>query len=122
MVRRRTARGLKLFEVTVWVNVSGLWRIGLRALDDDPRVSVLINLSVTRDALSTPGFPTRRWTVLWSPSRLSRPWWNLFQSFVVVAVEKWKSVLCFPSAAFFPRPSGCHRLQRLMPIVFAAGQ
>jgi hypothetical protein len=28
-------------------------------LDDDPHVPVLINLSVTKDALSPPGFPTR---------------------------------------------------------------
>jgi len=44
----------------------------LRALDDDPHVSVLINPSVTRDAFSPAGFPTRRWTVLSSPSLLSR--------------------------------------------------
>ena len=48
-------------------------------LDDDPRVSVLINLAVTKDALSTSGFPARRWTVVSSPSLLSRPWWNLVQ-------------------------------------------
>ena len=65
MVRRRTARGLKLGEGTVRVNVSGLLvEIALRALDDDPRASVLKNPSVTRDAFSPPGFPTRRWTVL----------------------------------------------------------
>jgi len=45
----------------------------LRALDDDPRVLVLINPSVTRDAFSPPGFPTRRWTVRSSCSLLSRP-------------------------------------------------
>ena len=38
----------------------------------DPHVSVLINPSVTKDAFSPSGFPTRRWTVL-SPSLLSRP-------------------------------------------------
>ena len=38
--------------------------MALRALDDDPRASVLKNPSVTRDAFSPPGFPTRRWTVL----------------------------------------------------------
>jgi hypothetical protein len=35
----------KRFEVSeriVRVNVSGLWRIALRALDDDPHVSVLL--------------------------------------------------------------------------------
>src|ERR1700722_7668016 len=52
----------------------------LRALDDDPRVSVLLNPSVTRDAFECPGFPARRWTVLSSPSLLSRPWWNFQQS------------------------------------------
>jgi hypothetical protein len=36
----------------------------LRALDDDTHVSVLINPSVTRDAFSPPGFPTRHWAVL----------------------------------------------------------
>jgi len=33
-----------------------------------------------------------------------------------------ESVLCFPSAASFPRPSSGRRLQRLMSILFAAGQ
>ena len=81
MVRRRTARGLKLGEGTVCVNVSGLlWRIALRALDDDPHVPVLLNPSVTRDAFECPCFPARRWTVLSSPSLLSRPWWNFQQS------------------------------------------
>jgi hypothetical protein len=43
MVRRLTARGLKLSEATVCVNVSGLLvEIVLRALDDDPHVSVLL--------------------------------------------------------------------------------
>src|SRR5690349_13279224 len=98
-----------------------LWRIALRALDDDPRVSVLINPSVTRNALSPAGFPARRWTVLSSPSLLRRPWWN------VVQVRrrgggKVESVLCFPSAASFPRPSSCRRLQRLISIIFATGQ
>ena len=75
MVRRRTARGLKKFERIVRVNVSGLFveNRSLRALDDDAHVSVLINRSVTRDAFSPPGFPTRRWTVLSSPSLLRRP-------------------------------------------------
>lgn len=35
---------------------------------------------------------------------------------------KVESVLCFPSAASFPRPSSCRALQMLMAIVFAAGQ
>jgi len=56
------------------------WRIALRALDDDPRVPVLLNPSVTRDAFECPGFPARRWTVLSSSSLLSRPWWNFLQS------------------------------------------
>jgi hypothetical protein len=48
MVRRLTARGLKLSEATVCVNVSGLLvENALRAPDDDPRVSVLTNRSVT---------------------------------------------------------------------------
>jgi len=62
--------------------------IALRALDDDPRVSVLINRSVTRDALATPGFPARRWTVLSSPSLLSRPWWKFVQP---SSSWRWKS-------------------------------
>ena len=52
----------------------------LRALDDDPRVPVLLNPSVTRDAFERSGFPARRWTVLSSPSLLSRPWWHFLQS------------------------------------------
>jgi hypothetical protein len=76
--------------------------IALRALDDDPRVSVLINRSVTKDTLSTPGFPTRRWTVVSSPSLLSRPWWNVSSSFfVVVAVEKWKAGCAFQAQRLF---------------------
>jgi hypothetical protein len=69
MVRRLTARALKLVEETVCVNVSGLL-VENRSpgLDDDPRVSILINPSVTEDAFTTPGFPARRWTVLSSPS------------------------------------------------------
>src|SRR5690348_9197755 len=51
----------------------------LRALNDDPRVSVLINRSVTGTHTLQSGFPTRRWTVVSSPSLLSRPWWNLVQ-------------------------------------------
>jgi len=36
---------------------------------------------------------------------------------------KVESGLCFPSVASFPRPSSCRQLQqRLMSIVFAAGQ
>src|SRR5689334_9586675 len=51
-------------EKTVCVNVSGLLLENHSpGLDDDPRVSVLINRSVTKDTLSPPGFPTRRWTV-----------------------------------------------------------
>src|ERR1043165_1941994 len=75
MVRRRTARGLKLGERIVRVNVSGLLveNRSLRALDDDAHVSVLLNPSVTKDAFSPPGFPTRRWTVLSSPSLLRTP-------------------------------------------------
>jgi hypothetical protein len=49
MVRRCTARALKLNEETVCVNVSGLL-VENRSpgLDDDPRVLVLINRTVTR--------------------------------------------------------------------------
>jgi len=77
------------------------WRITLRALDDDPRVAVLINRSVSRDTLSTLGFPSRRWTVVSSPSLLSRPWWNLPQNLVVVAVEKWKALCAFQAQRLF---------------------
>ena len=35
---------------------------------------------------------------------------------------KVESVLCFPSAASFPRPSSGRWLQRLMSVLFAAGQ
>jgi hypothetical protein len=73
----------------------------LRALDDDPRVPVLLNASVTRDAFECPGFPARRWTVLSSPSLLSRPWWNLVQIFVVVAVGKWKAFCAFQAQRLF---------------------
>src|SRR5437763_16218830 len=100
------------------------WRIALRALDDDPRVSVLINRSVTRDALSPPGFPTRRWTVVSSPSLLKQTLVELTsKSFAVVAVEKWKAFFCFPSGASFPRPGlSRNRLLGLMSIVFATRQ
>jgi hypothetical protein len=61
----------------------------LRGLDDDAHGSVLINPSVTRDAFSPPGFPTRRWTVVSSSSLLSRPWWNVIQS--SSSSWRWKS-------------------------------
>ena len=93
-----------------------------QALDDDPHVSVLINRSVTRDALSPPGFPTRRWTVLSSPSLLSKAWWNVAASFVVVAVEKWKAFCAFQAQSLFHGLSGCGHLQRLVLIVFVARQ
>src|ERR1019366_6824815 len=93
----------------------------LRALDDDPRVPVLLNPSVTRDAFECPGFPARRWTVLSSPSLLSRPWWN-FCNLRRRGGGKVESVLCFSSAASFPRPSSGRWLQRLMSILFTAGQ
>src|SRR5215468_5764845 len=107
-------------EATVWVNVSGLFAENRSGLDDDPRASVLINLSVTRDALSSAGFPTRRWTVVSSPSPQ--------QTLVELTSKlcrcrgggKVESVLCFPSAAPFPRPSCC-QLQRRMPVLSAAG-
>ena len=97
------------------------WRITLRALDDDPRVAVLINRSVSRDTLSTLGFPSRRWTVVSSPSLLSRPWWNLPQNLVVVAVEKWKALCAFQAQRLSTALSGCDHLHWMMPIVFAAG-
>ena len=50
MVRRRAARGLKLGERAVCMNVSGSqWRIALRPFDDDPRVLVLTSRTVTVD-------------------------------------------------------------------------
>ena len=57
MVRRRTARGLKLVERIVRVNVSGL-SVENRSpgLDDDAHVSVLINPAVTRTRLSVQVF------------------------------------------------------------------
>ena len=75
MVRGRTARGLKLSEAAVRVNVSGLLveNRSLRALDDDPHVPVLLDPSVPKDAFERSGFPARRWTVLSSSSLLSRP-------------------------------------------------
>ena len=104
MVRRRTARGLKLVKGTVCVNVSGLLVETLSpGLDDDPHMSVLTNRTVTRDTLSTTGFPTRRLTVLSSPSFLSRPWWNWLTDFSRRGGGKVESVVCFPSTASFPR-------------------
>src|SRR5215471_12164580 len=89
-------------EATVWVNVSGLFAKNRSGLDDDPRVSVLINLSVTRDALSSAGFPIRRWTVVSSASLLSRPWWNLLPNFAAaVAVGKWKALYAFQAQRLF---------------------
>src|SRR5689334_19332830 len=96
------------------------WRIILRARDDDSHVSVLLNPSVPRDAFERSGFPARRWTVVSSPSLLSRPW-NPSKT-RRRGGGKVESVLCFPSAASFPRPSSGCALQRLMAIVFAAGQ
>ncbi len=65
-------------------------------------VSVLINRSVTRDALSTPGFPTRRWTVVSSPSLLKQTLVELTsKSFAVVAVEKWKAFFAFQAERLF---------------------
>src|SRR5215471_12157392 len=92
-------------EATVWVNVSGLFAENRSGLDDDPRVSVLINLSVTRDALSSAGFPARRWTVVSSASLLSRPWWNLLQSIAVVAVGKWKAAYAFQAPSVNADPT-----------------
>src|SRR5262249_52895992 len=72
MVNRRIARGLKLFERTVRVNVSGLLaEIALRAIDDDPHVSVVITLGQTGRNLAT-GLPTRRRTVRSFPSLFRR--------------------------------------------------
>jgi hypothetical protein len=99
-------------------------RIALRALDDDPRVSVLINRSVTRDALSPPGFPTRRWTVVSSPSLLKQTLVErYFKKLRRCSGGKVESVFCFPSGASFPRPGlSRNRLQRLMSIVLATRQ
>src|SRR5271157_1861246 len=97
------------------------WRIALRALDDDPHVSVLINRSVTRAALSPAGFPTRRWTVVSSSSLLSRPWWNVVQS---SSSWRWKSGkrLVLSKRSVFSTATSGGDLQRLVLIVLAAGQ
>src|ERR1700758_734593 len=92
------------------------WRIAPRALDDDSRASVLINRSGTRDAFSRPGFPTRRWTVLRLLLSSADLWWYVLQR-SRRGGGKVESVLCFPSAAPFPRPSSCRRPQALMLIV-----
>jgi hypothetical protein len=74
MVRRPTARGLKLGDAPVRVNVSGLLVENYSpARDDDPHVSVFLNPSVVGDAFECPVFPARRWTVVWSCSLFSRP-------------------------------------------------
>jgi hypothetical protein len=73
----------------------------LRALDDDTHVPVLINLAVTWDALSPPGFPARHWAVLlvfFSPQQTLV---ELFLAFVVVAVEKWKAFCAFQAQRLF---------------------
>ena len=58
------------------LSAHGYWRLSADVhsvlLRYNPHASVLINPSVTKDAFSPSGFPTRRWTVL-SPSLLSRP-------------------------------------------------
>jgi hypothetical protein len=97
MVRRRTARGLKFDEGTVRRKcirpLSG--DISLRALDDDPHVSVLLNPSVPKDAFERSGFPARRWTVfrlLLSSADLG----GMKSSRRRRGSGKVESVLCFP--------------------------
>ena len=100
MVRHRTATGWKLSEGTVRVNVSGLeMENALRALDDDPHVSVLINPSVTRVAFSPPGFPTRHWAVVFVFFSPQQTLVELHLTSVVVAVEKSKAFCAFQACA-----------------------
>jgi hypothetical protein len=73
----------------------------LRAHDDDPRVPVLINRSVTEDHVSTQGF--RRLTVRSSYSLLSR-----LEALLIKPpqgrLETGKRVSVFQASACFPRP------------------
>jgi hypothetical protein len=71
------------------------WRITLRALDDDPHVSVLLNPAVTRDAFERSGFPTRHWAVLFVFFSPQQTLVELNLTSVVVAVEKWKAFCAF---------------------------
>jgi hypothetical protein len=80
---------------------ASVWRIALRALDDDARVSVLPSLAVTWDAFSTPGFPARRWTVLSSSFSPQQTVVELLLTFVVEAVEKWKAFCAFQAQRLF---------------------
>jgi hypothetical protein len=73
----------------------------LRALDDDPHVSVLLNPTVTRDAFSPSGFPTRHWAVLFVFFSPSQTLVELSLISVVVAVEKWKAFCAFQAQRLF---------------------
>src|SRR5215470_11680718 len=95
----------------------------LRALDDDTHAPVLINPSVTRDAFSPSGFPARHWAVLFVFFSPQQTLVNSLSNVRRRGGGKVESVLCFPSAASFPRPSCRQQLaQRLMSVVSAAGQ
>jgi len=91
-------------------------------LDDDPRVSVLINRSVTKDALSTPGF--RHAVGLFFRLLLFSADLGKFFHYlvVVVAVEKWEAQSAFQAQRLFHGPSRYRCLKRLMFIFVAAGQ
>ena len=67
----------------------------LRALDDDPHVSVLLNPAVTRDAFERSGFPTRHWAVLFVFFSPQQTLVELNLTSVVVAVEKRKAFCAF---------------------------
>jgi len=73
----------------------------LRALDDDPHVSVLLNPAVTRDAFERSGFPTRHWAVLFVFFSPQQTLVELNLTSVVVAVEKWKAFCAFQAQRLF---------------------
>ena len=77
------------------------WRIVLRALDDDPRVSVLINPSVTQGRIFATRFsdtPLDCSFVFFSPQQTLV---ELCLTSAVVAVEKWKAFCAFQAQRLF---------------------
>jgi hypothetical protein len=73
----------------------------LRALDDDTHAPVLINPSVTGDAFSTSGFPARHWAILFVVFSPQQTLVELYLTFVVVAVGKWKAFCAFQAQRLF---------------------